>query len=196
MTGTSGRFAPRIVGLGGTTRPGSSTETALRSALRAAEAEGATTVVHAGAQLVRLPMYDPSSPERVPAARALLEDLRRADGVVIASPGYHGSVSGLVKNALDYTEDLRTDDRVYLSGLPVGVIATGAGHQAIGSTLSALRDIVHALRGWVTPLGAGIRTVGRVFDDAGECIDDHARFQLHEVGREVVEFARWRSTDL
>ena len=182
-----------VVGVGGTTRAGSSTERALRVALRAAEAKGAATELFAGQELATLPLYAPERPDRTEVASRLIAGLRQADGVIIASPGYHGSVSGLVKNALDYIEDLREDDRVYLSGLPVGVIATGAGWQAIGSTLSTLRDIVHALRGWVTPLGAGVRTVGQLFDEAGNCLDEHAALQLRLVGEEVVDFARWKA---
>jgi FMN reductase len=183
---------PLVVGIGGTTRAGSSTEKALRVALRSAAARGARTSLFTGDRLATLPLYAPEDPHRVALATELIDALRAADGVIIASPGYHGSVSGLVKNALDYTEDLRDDDRVYLSGLPVGVIATGAGMQAIGSTLSTLRDIAHALRAWPTPLGAGILTVGRVFDEHGECLDEHAAFQLRLVGQEVVQFAVWK----
>ena len=39
---------------------------------------------------------------------------RWADGLLVASPGYHGGISGMMKNALDYVEDLRADERVYL----------------------------------------------------------------------------------
>ena len=53
-----------------------------------------------------LPFYDPAMVGRPLAARHLIEEVRHADGVVLVSPGYHGTVSGLVKNALDYLEDL------------------------------------------------------------------------------------------
>ena len=72
-----------------------------------------------------------------------------------------------MKNALDYTEDLRTDTRPYFQGLPVGCIATGAGWQGVVTTLNQLRTIVHALRGWPTPLGIGINTVETTFDSDG-----------------------------
>lgn len=47
--------------------------------------------------------------------------------MVVGSPGYHGAVSGLVKNALDYIEDLREDPRVYLDDTPWGVSAARTG---------------------------------------------------------------------
>lgn len=112
--------------------------------------------------------------------------VRDADGLIIASPGYHGSISGLVKNALDYFEDLSTDVRPYFHGRPVGLIATAFGHQAAMSTLLTLRSITHALRGWPTPIGAAIRTTPETFDDLGEIIDVGARMQLELVGKQVV----------
>lgn len=185
---------PHVVGIGGTTRANSSTEKALRAALRVAEEAGATTAEFFGPELAQLPMYAPENPGRTDGAQRLADELRRADGIIIASPGYHGSVSGLVKNALDYVEDLRDDDRSYFDGLAVGCIATGAGWQAIVATLSQLRTIAHALRGWPTPLGAAINSTQKIFDDAGEVIDERARFQLETVAREVMQFATWKLT--
>ena len=173
---------PLIVGLGGTLRPGSSTERALRTALAAAEAAGARTAIFDGEALA-LPLFPAYGTERSGAARALVAALREADGVLVASPGYHGSVSGQVKNALDYAEDLSDDPRPYLSGRAVGCIATAAGWQAAVTTLTALRGVVHALRGWPTPLGVAINTTG---DEAGEAM-------LEAQAQQVVEFARrWR----
>jgi FMN reductase len=177
---------PLVVGIGGTVREDSSTERALRAALDSAGAAGAETVQFAGSQLAELPLYSPADPERSPGAVELVEAVRRADGLVVASPGYHASISGMVKNALDYLEDLREDDRPYLSGRGVGCIATGTGWQASVSTLMALRAIVHALRGWPTPLGATVNTA----DGRGAGEEAKTRFQLHTVGTEVVEFAR------
>jgi FMN reductase len=186
---TSDVAAPHIVGIGGTTRPGSSTERALRWALQAAERAGATTTAFAAEQLSALPMYAPEDPGRAPAAVDLIAELRRADGVVIASPGYHGAISGLVKNALDYVEDLSRDHRPYLDGLPVGCIATGHGPQATVATLQQLRTIAHALRGWPTPLGAAITTSGPVFGPDGAVEDERVAFQLETIGAAVVRFA-------
>jgi len=109
----------------------------------------------------------------------------RCQGLVIASPGYHGIVSGLVKNALDYVEDLRDSPQPYLENRAVGCIACAAGWQATGSTLVSLRSVVHALRGWPTPLGGAVNTAQ---PDSG--LDAGARTQLQTIGRQVVRFAR------
>ncbi len=187
---------PHVVGIGGTTRPGSSTEKALRFALRACEELGATTACFPGVEIARLPHYAPELPDRTEVALRMLEEIRRADGVIVASPGYHGSVSGLVKNALDYTEDLREDARCYLSGMPVGLIATGAGWQGTVTTLEALRSIVHSLRGWPTPMGAAINSTLPVFAPNGDVVDEKARFQLTTMAGEVMDFIKVRRAGL
>ncbi len=177
-----------LVGLGGTTRPGSSSETALRLVLRRAEALGVRTRLFAGPDLV-LPIYGAEGPARTSAASVMIEGLREADGIVLASPGYHGTISGLVKNALDYTEDMREDARPYFEGRAVGCIVCAGGWQATGPTLAAMRAIVHALRGWPTPLGIGINTTEPVFVE-GECRVPALAAQLDLMAEQLVTFAR------
>lgn len=190
MTDATSSFKPLVVGIGGTTRTVSSTDRALRAALQAAEEAGARTFLFGGAFLSHLPHFAPENRERNEEQRQFVEMVRKADGVIVASPGYHGGVSGLVKNALDLLEDLREDPRSYLDGRAVGCIVTAAGWQTCGSTLAALRSIVHALRGWPTPFGATINTAQPVFDSSGACTDPKVLEQLAMVARQVVEFAR------
>lgn len=185
---------PFIVGLGGTAYASSSTERALALALRAAQDAGARVEQFGGQFMAGLPHYLTDGTTISADARTLVDAIRRADGLIIASPGYHGSISGLVKNAIDYIEETAKDARVYLDGVPVGLIATAYGWQATGSTLATLRSIVHALRGWPTPLGAAINTSGGIFD-GDRCTDKAAAAQLALVGRQVHEFARLRLAD-
>ena len=180
--------SPYIVAVGGTLRANSSTERAIQHVLAAAERAGARTRLISGSAL-QLPIYQPDTPERSEAARSLVAELAIADGIVLGSPGYHGSISGLVKNALDYAEDLRGDPRPYFSGRAVGCIATAGGWPAAVNTLGALRDIVHALRGWPTPLGAAINSAERVFDEEGACRIPRVAQMLETMAAEVLEFA-------
>lgn len=182
---------PLIVGIGGTTRVGSTSERALRLALGKAEALGAQTRLFAGADL-RLAHFDPNTGSRGQHESALVEALRQADGVLIATPSYHGSISGMVKNALDYTEDLRNDARPYLESRAVGCIVCAEGPQAMGATLAALRAIVHALRAWPTPYAAVVNTAGPAFDAGPDGADPQVRQQLDLVASQVMEFARMR----
>ncbi len=182
---------PFIVAVGGTTRPGSTSEQALRLALDHCASAGCNTLLLAGTALPT-ELFDPTLPGRSPAAQRLVQALRAADGVLLASPAYHGGISGLVKNALDFTEDLRDDARPYLADRAVGCIVCADGAQALGSTLAALRAVVHALRGWPTPYGATLNTATRPFGGAGRPADPQALAAVARVADEVVQFARWQ----
>jgi FMN reductase len=181
--------SPYIVAVGGTLRANSSTERAMRHVLAAAQNAGARTKLISGAAL-QLPLYQPDNQERSDAARDLVAELALADGIILGSPGYHGSISGLVKNALDYAEDLRTDARPYFSGRAVGCIATAGGWPGAVNTLGALREIVHALRGWPTPLGAAINSAEKVFAEDGTCQVQRVAQSLDVIAAEVISFAR------
>jgi FMN reductase len=186
--------SPLIVGLGGTGSATGSTERILREALNAAELAGAETLFFDGKAL-DMPMYSYDGP-RTEQALALIAALRRADGIIIASPGYHGTVSGLIKNALDYVEDMAKDDRVYFEGRAVGLIAVAAGWQATGSTLATLRSITHALRGWPTPMAVAINAAQSVFADNGAFADPAVANQINLLAGQVVEFARMKALDV
>jgi FMN reductase len=181
---------PLVVGIGGTIGGTSSTERALRIALDAAGREGFRTRLFGGVEMGRLPLYDPKATERTPEEQDFVDTMRRASALIIASPGYHGSISGVVKNALDLLEETARDAvRPYLADMPVGLIATAYGWQATGSTIAALRSIVHALRGWPTPFAAAINSQVTKFDDAGGASDAAVVEQLCMVGRQVARFA-------
>ncbi len=179
---------PLIVGIGGTIGTISSTERALRIALDAVEREGYATRLFGGEDMARLPLYNPRAAERTDHEREFVEAVRAASGIIISSPGYHGSISGVVKNALDLLEETAQDDRPYFADMPVGLIATAYGWQATGSTIAALRSIVHALRGWPTPFAAAINTQITKFDDQGGATDPAVVEQLCLIGRQVARF--------
>lgn len=178
-----------VVGIGGTLRPSSTSELALRAALASARNAGAETLLISAHEL-NLPMYDPGLAELTLAARHLIDTVRRADAVVISSPGYHGGISGLLKNALDYLQELAGDQRPYLHEIPVGCIVTAAGWQAGVTTLASLRSTVHALRGWPSPLGVVINSATPQFRDDGEVADGKVAAQLTALADQVTRFAR------
>jgi FMN reductase len=186
---TSAAQPPLVVGIGGTIGGVSSTERALRIALDAACATGFQTRMFGGADMAKLPLYDPRAHSRTAEEREFVDTVRGASALIIASPGYHGSISGVVKNALDLLEETARDERPYLADMPVGLIATAYGWQATGSTIAALRSIVHALRGWPTPFAAAINTQLTKFDEGGGVSDHQVRDQLELIGRQVARFA-------
>lgn len=182
--------APLIVGIGGTVRQGSSSERITRAVLAAAEREGARTRLFGGADLQAIPYFLPESTSRTTQQIDLVESVRAADGLVICSPGYHGGISGLVKNAIDLLEDLRDDRRAYLDGRAVGLVVVASGWQACGSTLSALRSVVHSMRGWPTPLGITVNTTAQsVFDSGGNVIEEVLARSIEQQASQLLRFA-------
>ena len=181
---------PLIVGIGGTTNPISSTELALRAALCVAEEMGARTRLIDGPFLARLPLYAPEVQERTTVQQELVETVRQADGLIVATPAYHAGISGLLKNGIDLLEDLRDDERPYLSNRAVGCIVTAYGWQGGGTTLISVRTTIHALRGWPTPLGVTLNTAERIFDESGGVSDRRTADQIALLVAQVLDFAR------
>ncbi len=180
----------RVVGIGGSVDAGSQSDRVLRAVLSAVTELGGEVEVFSGLDL-DLPPYH--SGAVVPAAaHDYVAAVRRADALVISSPGYHGTVSGLVKNALDYLEELRGDQRPYLDGRAVGLIAVARGWQASVSTLGTLRQVVHALRGWPTPLGLAINSTVTTFDESGVTQDASTAPAIGIMAGQLIDFAqRW-----
>ncbi|GHE35662.1 FMN reductase [Streptomyces vinaceus] len=179
------------MGIGGSSGTRSTVEQALRVCLDAAEHMGAEVRLLNGTELA-MPLYRPGAEAVHGHAARLLRAVAQADAVVLASPAYHGTVSGLVKNALDHLEELRDDSRPYLSGRAVGCIAVGQGWQGAVATLAALRDITHALRGWPTPIGVAVNSTAVPFGPEGRCEVPHVQEQLTLMAQQLVEFARAR----
>lgn len=186
-----GSRVPLILGIGGSTGGESVTTALLRACLQQAEKRGAQTEMIAGPQLSDLPLYEAEAADTPATARPLLDAVRRADCVVLATPGYHGGMSGLLKNALDHLEALREDPRPYLDGCAVGVIVAAAGWQAAGTALVSVRSAIHALRGWPTPFGVTVNSAEQRPDIDGS-FGARVDGALAILAGQLVEFAHWR----
>jgi FMN reductase len=179
----------RIVGIGGTSKADSSTEKALAACLAVAQRLGADVQLIPGTALACLPLYSPEETARTPEQQRFVATVRDADGLILATPAYHAGMSGLMKNAIDLLEDLRDEPRPYLDGRAVGCIVTAYGWQGAGTTLTSVRTIVHALRGWPTPLGVTLNTAIPLFDPSGSCLDERIQTQFKLLAQQVVSFA-------
>ncbi len=176
----------RVVGIGGSVDSGSQSDRVLRSVLSAVQGLGAEVSVFSGLDL-DLPPYH-SGAVLPDMALDYVEAVRAADALVISSPGYHGTVSGLVKNALDYLEELRGDRRPYLDGRAVGLVSVAGGWQAAVGTLGTLRQIVHSLRGWPTPIGLSVNSNVTVFDEHGQTDDVSTKGAIDVLAGQLVGF--------
>jgi FMN reductase len=143
-----------IVGIGGTTNPKSVSEVVLRRALGEAERLGAQTRAFTAAD-IDFPLYTEDA-ERAPAVLAFLSEIERCNGLIVVSPAYHGTITGRIKNALDYIEDLKSSNPPYLENRIFGCIGVGGGHLGAVLTVDGLRTVAHALRAWPAPMGLGV----------------------------------------
>ena len=133
-------------------------------------------------------MYAPDA-DAPDSVRRLCEAVYEADGLLWSSPLYHGTISGVFKNALDWLELLGDRQPSYLTDKVVGLISTAGGTQGL-QAVNTMEFIVRALRGWSVPLVIPIAQARRVFDDKGNASDPKIAEQLRSLGREVTRAAR------
>lgn len=180
---SQGTVVAHVVGLAGSLRARSATQMAVRCALVGAENAGSRT------RFLDLAEYDlpflgrDQEPTTKKAVERFLADLGAADGIIIGSPELHGSLSGVLKNALDLT------NRDTFEGKMLGLIGVAGGRMGASDTLSHLRAIGRSLHAWVVPAQVSIGAADQAFDPQGEPIDIDVRNRLMSVGRQVAHFA-------
>jgi FMN reductase len=175
---------PLIVGLGGSMRERSYSRMGLETALGMCEKHGAETCLLDVRQLA-LPMYVPDVPlEYFPEAERIQEFLdyhRRADAFIWSSATYHGTVTGVIKNALDFLEFLEDDERPYLTGRAVGLISVNDG-----PPIEHMRTICRELRAWVSPSSVVISKVD--FAEDGTLQTPRALRKMERIVLELINF--------
>jgi len=122
-----------LLGLSGSLRTGSMNRMLIREAGRLMED---ATYIEAN---LDLPLYngDVEEAEGIPAAvQTLADQITAADAVVIATPEYNQSFSGVLKNALDWVS--RTEGAPW-KGKPVAIMSAAAGRAGGARAQYALR---------------------------------------------------------
>jgi FMN reductase len=176
----------KIVGIGGSMALQSSSLAALQIAMDAAAEAGADVELF-DIRTLNLPFYVPGM-EPPDAAERLAASVCEAKGLLWSSPLYHGTISGVFKNALDWLQLLGDKDPPYLSYKVVGLISTAGGFQGL-QAVNTMEFVVRALRGWAVPLVMPIARAGQEFDEMGRAADLAIDAQLRTLGREVVRAA-------
>jgi FMN reductase len=183
----------KIVGLGGSMAAISRSRAALATALEGAEAAGAETELLDLREL-DLPMYNPDAHEPTAAAARVIEGLYAADGLLWSSPLYQGSISGALKNALDWLHLLGDRDPPYLQDKVVGLISAAGGAHGL-QAINTMEFSVRALRAWAVPYVVPVASAARVFDETGRIHDQAIEQQLKTLGSEVVRVAERFAVD-
>ncbi|QIB72931.1 NAD(P)H-dependent oxidoreductase [Halogeometricum borinquense] len=170
----------RIVAICGSRREGSYTRKSLEIVLDAARDAGAeTTMLDLGD--VDLPLFHPDKDEQGESER-LTRLVRKADGVIIGSPVYHGSYSSTFRNFHDYCSKDEYEETA------VGLVAT-AGGGSYGGALEHMRSTIRGVHGHVVPEQVGVRGAYNVYED-DELTDEDVRRRLVSLAESVVAEAR------
>ena len=176
--------AIRVVGLSGSLRDGSYTRLAVQVALRGAAELGAETRL-LDLRDYELPFCDGRVNEETcpPDVLRLRRDLRAAQGIILGTPEYHASFSGVLKNALDL---MGFDE---FEGKMLGLVGVSGGRLGAINALNSLRMVGRALHAWVIPEQVSVAEAFRAFDAEGRPRDSRTESALLEVGRQVARFA-------
>ena len=176
----------RVVGLGGSMRERSFSRAALQKALEIAADHGLETEL-LDVRALDLPMYVPNIPvEGYPAPSQtdinhLLDSCRQADAMIWSCPTYHGTVSGVFKNALDFIEYLQHDERPYLQARPIGLIVVNDQ-----ITFATMINAIHELRAWATPTQIVVRRT--LFTPEMVLEDERTLQRMHRQVEELIGF--------
>ena len=135
-----------------------------------------------------LPMYNPDDDEPGEAATRVIESCYLADGLIWSSPLYQGTISGALKNALDWLHLLGPREPSYLHDKVIGLISAAGGTQGL-QAINTMEFATRALRGWAVPYVVPVAAAASVFDAEGRIQDQAVGLQLERLGHEVVRVA-------
>lgn len=170
----------KVVGILGSLRTDSYSALALQQAIERVQALGAEAEM-LDLKEMKLPFCDGGSeyPD-YPDVELLRSKVKAADGLILATPEYHGSVSGVLKNALDLMSFEHLSDKV------TGLISV-LGGQPNSNALNDLRIIVRWVHGWVIPEQIAIGQAWQAFDPEGKLKDEKLAQRFDSFAQSLVE---------
>lgn len=159
-------------------------------ALRVAAEQGMNTHMF-DLRALNLPMYVPDfavpdyPTEHHISIEQFIDTCQRASVFIWSSPCYHGTVSGIFKNAIDYLELLSDATPAYLNSKAVGIIAINDS-----KTFSAMSNSVHELQAWLAP--THVMLTKSDFDADMRLSNPSAIRRVTRLVNELLTFARKR----
>lgn len=178
-----------VVGMSGSIR-----ERSFNSALLRAAAEMLPPdVIYTEARIDTLPFYnqDLEAGEVPPVVRHLRETIAAADGIMIATPEYNYSVSGMLKNAIEWAS--RPVGKAALPGKPAALLAASAGGFGGVRAQLALRQILAGTNNPVVNRPEILVPFAQnKFNNEGELTDEQTRTLLEQSIASFVTVLRER----
>ncbi|HEX8439152.1 NAD(P)H-dependent oxidoreductase [Archangium sp.] len=168
----------KLVALAGSLRRQSTTRMALQVAIEGARKLGGEVRVVDLAE-PRLPFFEDGVTHTDPAVVQFRDAVRECDGLLIATPVYHDSYSGVLKNSLDHLYKELTDKVVAL-------IAVGGGRTGQGQALEHLRAVLRETSTWVIPRQVVVPQADTAFTAEGRPTDSEVETRLTQLGAELV----------
>jgi FMN reductase len=173
----------KIVGVAGSLRSGSYSQLALEvvaQKMRSLDAE----VEILDLKQMKLPFCDGGDDyPAYPDVQRLQDTFSQADGMVLVSPEYHGSISGVLKNTLD----LMSFDQ--LAGKVAGFISI-LGGQSNSNALNELRLVLRWVHAWAIPEQVAIGQAWQAFTPEGKLVDEKLSQRLDLFASSLVENTR------
>ncbi|MGF1481300.1 MAG: NADPH-dependent FMN reductase [Cyanophyceae cyanobacterium] len=173
----------KIVGIGGSLRAESTSYQALELVAERLKALGASVEI-LDLRTMELPFSNGGDeyPD-YPDVKRLQETVKAADGLVLATPEYHGSVSGVIKNALDLMSFEHLDGKV------AGVISV-LGGQSNSNALNHMRLIMRWVHAWVIPEQISIGQSWKAFTESGKLTDEKLSQRFDRFAQSLVDNTR------
>ena len=106
-----------------------------------------------------------------------------SDAYVLSSPEYHGTMSGVMKNSLDWLYSKHTSGKVF------GLVST-LGGQSSNNTLNHMRIAARWIQGWVAPEQIAVPHIKKAFDENGNLIDDSIVERISSLADSLVTNTR------
>lgn len=132
---------------------------------------------------IGMPLYNPDSDSSMQSDMELQKvtnDVNWADAFVLVSPDYHGSISGAMKNFLDYYWE-------EFAGKTFGYICTS--HEKGLTVMDQMRTAVRQCYGWSLPYGISVN--GREdFNEVGEVVNSLLDKRLRMLARDLVVYGK------
>ncbi|MFC7177679.1 NADPH-dependent FMN reductase [Halosegnis marinus] len=169
-----------VAALVGSLREASYTRLACRRALAVADEYDRVETDLIDLRTLDLPTYN-GDRDDPPGVTELLERVAAADAVLLGTPNYHGSYSGVLKNALDYCGFDEFEDTT------VGLLVVAGGAYS-SAPLDHLRIVARSVNAWVIPHQVAIQGASSRFED-GVLVDEKHAERVDTLGRRLVEYA-------
>jgi NAD(P)H-dependent FMN reductase len=185
---------PRILAFAGSLRAGSFNRKLVKLAAAGAEMAGAE-VLHIDLKDFPLPLFDEdleTAEGLPPDARRLKELLRAHDGLLIASPEYNSSISGALKNAIDWIsrpEEGRPPLDCF-TGKVAGLMSAAAGGLGGMRGLPHVRAILQNIQVMVLPQMVAVPAAHEAFNDDGTLRDEKKGRAVADLGAALAETVR------